>query len=121
MKIGGDGAGDGLLGAEEAKFAGRTVSAKAVGEVEGGSGTGGDGGIVTKSTEGEEAGGLVEAEAGAEVAGGGAEDAAAESGFEGAEAVEFDRDGGLAGCGADGSAAATDGFAGEEELGEDAV
>jgi hypothetical protein len=52
------------LGAKEAKFAGGAVGAKAVGKMEGGSGAGGDGRIVTKSTEGEEAGGLVEAEAG---------------------------------------------------------
>jgi hypothetical protein len=94
--------------------------------VKGGSGAGGDGGcadwrIWTKSTEGEEAGGLVEAEAGSELAGGGTEDAAAEGGVEGAEAVEFDGDGGLAGSGADGAASATDGFAGEQELGEDAA
>ena len=74
-----------------------------------------------KSAEGEEAGGLVEAEAGAELTGGGAEDAAAEGGVEGAEAVEFDGDGGLAGSGADGAASATDGLAGEQELGEDAA
>jgi len=42
MKIGGDWAGDGLLGAKEAKFAGGAVGAKAVGEVEGASGAGGD-------------------------------------------------------------------------------
>ena len=76
--------------------------------------------IGTKSTEGEEAGGLVEAEAGSQLAGGGTEDAAAEGGVEGAEAVEFDGDGGLAGGGADGAATAADGLAGEQELGEDA-
>ena len=58
MKIEGDG---GLFLKEEAKFAGRAVGAKAVGEVERGSGAGGDGGIGTKSTEGEKAGGFVEA------------------------------------------------------------
>ena len=58
----------------------------------GGPGAGGDGGIGTISTEGEEARGLVEAEPGAELAGCGAKDAAAQSGFEGAEAVEFDGD-----------------------------
>ena len=78
---------DGLLGAKEAKFARGAVGAKAVGEVEGGSGAGGDCGVWTKSTEGEEAGGLVEAEAGPQLAGGGTEDAAAEGGVEGAEAV----------------------------------
>ncbi len=74
-----------------------------------------------KSTEGEEAGGLFEVEAGAELAGGGAEDAAAEGGVEGAEAVDFDGDGGLAGGGADGTASAADGFAGEQELGQEAA
>ena len=78
-------------------------------------------GCGAKAAEGEEAGGLVEAEAGAELAGGGAEDAAAEGGVEGAEAVEFDGDGGLAGGGADGAASASDGFAGEKELGEEAA
>jgi hypothetical protein len=120
------GLGMGLLGAEEAKFAGGAVGAKAVGEVKGGSGAGGDGWGVSrragwKSTEGEEAGGFVEAEAGAQLAGGGSDDAAAEGRVEGTEAVEFDGDGGLAGSGADGAAAATDGFAGEEELGQDAA
>ncbi len=88
--------------------------------MEGGSGAGGYGGIGSKSTEGEEAGGLVEAETRAELAGGGTEDAAAKGWVEGAEAVEFDGDGGLAGSGADGAAASADGFAGQEELGEDA-
>jgi hypothetical protein len=72
---------------EEAKFAGGAVGAEAVGEVEGGSGPGGDGGIGTKSTEGKKAGGFVEAEAGSQLAGGGTEDTAAEGGVEGAEAV----------------------------------
>ena len=76
----------------------------------------------SEAAEGEEAGGFVEAETGAELAGGGAEDAAAEGGVEGAEALELDGDRGLglAGCGGDGAAASADGFAGEEELGEDA-
>jgi len=73
-----------------------------------------------KSTESEEAGGLLEAEAGAELAGGGAEDAAAECGIEGAEAVDFDGQGGFSGGGADGTASAADGFAGKDELGEEA-
>jgi hypothetical protein len=82
----------GLLVAEEAKFARGAVGAEAVGQVEGGSGACGDGGcadwrVRTKSTEGEEAGGLVEAEAGPQLTGGGTEDAAAEGGVEGAEAV----------------------------------
>jgi hypothetical protein len=82
----------GLFLEKQAQFAGGAVGAKTVGEVEGGSGAGGDGGcadwrVWTKSTEGEEAGGLVEAEAGSELAGGGTEDAAAEGGVEGAEAV----------------------------------
>jgi hypothetical protein len=81
----------------------------------------GDGGVGSKTGEGEEAGGLVEGEAGAELAGRGAEDSAAEGGIEGAEAVEFDGDGGLAWGGTDGSATASDGLAGEEELGEDAA
>jgi hypothetical protein len=94
--------------------------------MEGGSGTGGDGGcadwrVGAKSTEGEEAGGFVEAEAGTELAGGSAEGAAAEGGVEGAEAVEFDGDGGLAGGGADGASASADGLAGEQELGEKAA
>ena len=70
----------GLFLTKEAQFAGGAVGAKPVGEVEGGSSAGGNGWIGTKSTEGEEAGGLVEAEAGAELAGGGTEDAAAEGG-----------------------------------------
>jgi hypothetical protein len=109
----------GLLGAEEAKFAGGAVGAKAVGEVEGSSGACSDGKVWTKSTEGEEAGGFVEAEAGSQLAGGGSEDAAAEGGVEAAETVEFDGDGGLAGGGADGAAPSPDGLAGEQELGED--
>ena len=125
MKIGDDGPGTGLFLAEEVQFARGTVGAKTVGEVKGGACAGGDGRgdswkAGTKSTEGEEAGGFVEAETDSQVAGGGSEDAAAEGGVEGAEAVEFDGDGGLAGSGANGAAAATDGFAGKEELGEDA-
>jgi hypothetical protein len=89
--------------------------------MEDGAGAGGYGGVGAETAEGEEAGGLVEGEAGAELAGGSAKDPAAEGGIEGAEAVEFDGNSGLAWGGADGSAAATDGFAGEEELGEDAA
>ena len=107
--------------AEETEFAGRAVSAEAVGEVEGGSGAGGNCGIGAEAAEAEEAGGFVEAEAGTELAGCGAEDTAAEGGVECAEAVELDGDCGLAGCGADGAASATDGFAGEKELGKEAI
>ena len=64
-------AGKRLFLAKQADFAGRPVGAEVVGEMKGGTGAGGDGGIGTKSTEGEEAGGFVEAEAGAELAGGG--------------------------------------------------
>jgi hypothetical protein len=106
---------------EEAEFAGGTFGAEIVGEMEGGPGSGGYGGMGEKSTEGEEAGGFVEAEAGAKLAGSGSEDAAAQGGVEGTEAVEFDGDCGVAGCGTDGAAAASDGFAGEQELGEDAA
>src|SRR5437868_4250350 len=114
-----------LLGAEEAKFSGGAVCAKAVWEVEGGSGAGGEWGHVSGragriSTEGEEAGGFVEAEAGAQLTGGGSDDAATEGGVKSPEAVEFDGDGGLARGGADCSAASANGFAGEEKLGEDA-
>ena len=79
--------GNGLFLKKKAEFAGRTVGTEAVGEVERGSRAGGDGRIGAKSTEGEEAGGLVEAEAGAQLAGGGSDDAAAEGGIEGTEAV----------------------------------
>ena len=61
--------------------------------MQGGSGARADGRVGLKSTEGEEAGRLVEAEAGSELAGGGTNDAAAEGGVEGAEAVDFDRQG----------------------------
>jgi hypothetical protein len=77
----------GLFLTKEAQFAGGAVGAKAVGEVDEGSGTGGDGRVWTKSTEGEEAGGLVEAEAGSQLSCSGAEDAAAEGGVKGAETV----------------------------------
>ncbi len=77
------------------------------------------GGMGLESTEGEKAGGFIEAEAGAEVAGGGAEGATAEGGIEGAEAVDFYGHGGFAGSCADGTASATDGFSGEEELGQE--
>ena len=107
--------------AVEAEFAGGAVGTEAAGEMEDGAGACGDGGVSAKASKGEEAGGLVEGEASAELAGCGAEDAAAKGGVEGAEAVEFDGDGGLAGGCADGAAAATDGFAGEEELGEETV
>jgi hypothetical protein len=117
-------AGKWLFFEKEAEFAGGAFGAEAVGEVERGAGAGGDGGVSCeagwKSTEREKAGGFVEAEAGSELTGGGAEDAAAEGGVEGAEAVEFEGDGGVARCGADGSATATDGLAGEQELREDA-
>jgi len=89
--------------------------------MEGGPGAGGDCGDGLEAAEGKEAGGLVEAEAGAELAGGGAEDSAAKGGVEGAEAVDFDGDGGFAGGCADGAASATDGLAGEQELGEEAA
>jgi len=89
--------------------------------MEAGTGFCGDGGQRDESAQGEEAVGLVEAEAGGQLAGGGSEDSAAERGIEGAEAFELDGDGlGLAGSGTDGAAAATDGFAGEQKLGEDA-
>jgi hypothetical protein len=109
-----------LLLAEEAEFAGGAFGAEVVGKMEGGAGVCGDGGIVTKSTEGEETGGFVEAETGAKLAGGGSEDTAAEGGIERAEAVEFDGDGGLAGSGADGAATAANWSARKQELGEDA-
>jgi hypothetical protein len=112
--------GKGLFLKKEAQFAGRAVGAEAVGEVEGSSGAGRHGGIGAKSTEGQEAGGLVEAETGAESASGGTEDAAAHGGVEGAKAIEFDGDGGFAGGGADGAATSADRFAGKKELGEDA-
>lgn len=109
--------------AVEAEFARGAVGAEAAGQVEGGAGAGGYGRVGTKAAEGEEAGGLVEGEAGSQLAGGGAEDSAAEGWVEGAKAVEFDGDFGvgLAGGGADGAASASDGFAGEEELREEAV
>ena len=50
---------------EETDFAGRAFGAEVVGEVEGGAGAGGYGGVWEKSTEGEETGGFVEAEASA--------------------------------------------------------
>jgi hypothetical protein len=107
----------GLTG--EAKLAGGSLGEELVGELEGGSGAGGDGGEGEEAAEGEQARGLIEAEADAELAGGCAEDAAAEGGVEGAETLEFEGYGGRAGSGGDGAAAPTDGFAGEEELGEE--
>jgi hypothetical protein len=106
----------------DTEFAGGTFRSEVAGELEEGSGAGCDGGEGGESAEGEEAGGVVEAEAGPELTGGGAEDAAARGGVKGAKAFELDGDGGLGvpGSGADGAAAAADGFAGEEELGEDA-
>jgi hypothetical protein len=109
----------GLAG--EAELAGGALGEELVGELEGGSGAGGDGGEGEEAAQGEEAGGLVEAEADAELAGGGAEDAAAEGGVEGAEALELEGHGGLSGGGADGSAAAPDGFSGQQELGKEAT
>jgi hypothetical protein len=87
--------------------------------MEDGSVTWGYGGMGLESTEGQEASGLLEAKAGAELAGGCAEDTAAEGGVEGAEPVDFDGYGEVAGSCADGTASATDGFAGEEELGQE--
>jgi len=114
--------------AKKPEFAGGTLGAEVVGEHKAGSGAGGDGGrsnrrIGRKSTEGEQASGLVEAEARAKLAGGGTDDPAAECGVEGAEAVELDGYCGLgfAGSGRDGAASSADGFAGEEKLGEDAA
>ena len=89
--------------------------------MERGAGTGGYGGVGSKSTEGEEAGGLVEGKSGSKLTGGSSEDAATEGRVEGAETVEFDGDGGIAWGGADGAASATDWFPREKELGEDAV
>jgi hypothetical protein len=103
----------------EAKFAWGALGAEVVGELEDGSAAGSDGGMGLKSTEGEEAGGLFKGEAGPELAGGGAEDAAAEGGVEGAEAVDFDGYGGVAGGGTDGTASAANGFAGENQLGQE--
>ena len=107
----------------EAELARGAFGAEVVGELEGGAGAGGDGGgadgwIGLEAAEGEEAGGLVEAEACAELTGGGSDDATAEGWVEGAETVEFDGDGGFARGGADGASSATNGFAGEKELGE---
>ncbi len=67
-----------------------TLGAEMIGEVENCSGAGCDGWVGEKSTEGKQAGGLVEAETGSELAGGGTKDASAESRVEGAEAVELD-------------------------------
>jgi hypothetical protein len=54
---------DVLVLEEEAEFAGGAFGAEVVGEVEGGAGAGGYGGVGTEAAEGEDAGGLVEAEA----------------------------------------------------------
>ena len=108
------------LTAREADFARRALGAEVVGKLENGSAAGGDGGVGLKSTEGEEAGGLLEAEARPQLAGCGAKDAAAESGIKGAKAVDFDGEGSFAGGGGDGTASTADGFAGEDELGEQA-
>jgi hypothetical protein len=110
---------------EEADFARSPFGAKISGEMEGAASPGGDcggadGRVWLKAAEGEETGGFVEAEASAELACGGTEDSAAEGGIEGPEAVEFDGDGGVAGVCADGTAAPADGFAGKEQLGEEA-
>ena len=112
----------------EAELARGAFGAEVVGELEGGAGAGGDGGgadgwIGLEAAEGEEASGLVEAEARAELTCGSAEDSAAERRVESAEAVELDGDGGLglAGGGADGAASSADGFAREEELGEETI
>jgi len=103
-----------------ADFVGGTLGPEAVGEVDGRTSAGSGGGESEESAEGQEAFGLVKGEAGAQLAGGGAEDAAAEGGVEGAKAFDFNSEGGLAGGGGDGAAASADGFAGKEELGEDA-
>jgi hypothetical protein len=79
-----------LFLAKEADFASGAVGTEVIGEVKGGAGAGGDGGIGSKSTESEEAGGFVEAEASAELTGGGAQGTATKRGVEGAETVEFD-------------------------------
>jgi hypothetical protein len=50
-----DGLADGLIVEKEAEFAGGAVGSETVGEVEGGAGAGGYGGVGSKSTEGEEA------------------------------------------------------------------
>jgi len=81
----------------EAKFAVGALGTELIGEVEGGSGAGGYRRVGEKSTEGEQAGGLVEVETGSELAGGGAEDTAAGGGIERAEAIEFDGNGRQAG------------------------
>ena len=72
-----------MIPAREPEFACRALGLEAVCEGECGSGAGGDSGcadcrIGLKSTEGEEAGGLVEAETRAKLAGGGADDSATE-------------------------------------------
>ena len=53
--------------------------------------------------------------------GGGAEDSTAKGGVEGAEAFELNGDGGFVGRGADSAATASNGFAGEKKLREEAV
>ncbi len=105
----------------KAKLPSRALGQEAAGDAERAAGPGGDGCEGDEAAEGEQAGGFGEADAGAEMAGGGAEDAAAEGEVQRAEALDLQGDGGGSGAGADGAAAATDGFAGEEELGEEAA
>jgi len=104
----------------ELELSGRALGSEAFCQVDGGSGAGGDSGDGRESGQSEEAGGVVEAETEAQLTGGGAQDAAAEGWVEGAEAVQFDGYGGCSEGGGDGAATAADGFAGEEQLREDA-
>src|SRR6185437_15845872 len=101
---------------KEAEFAVRALGPELAGEVDGCTGAGGNGGMGQKSTQGKEAGGLVEAEAGSQLAGGGAEDATAKGGVEGAEAVELDGHGGLAGGGTDRAASTANRLTGQKKL-----
>ena len=107
--------------AAKAELAEGSLGAETVGELECGAVADGNGGQGEKAAESEEALGFFKGETCAELTGGGAEDAAAKGGGKGAEALDFEGERGFGGGGADGAAAAADRFAGEKEVGEEAV
>jgi hypothetical protein len=105
---------------EQAKLADGPLGAEPLRQMNGCSGSGGDGGEGRESGKGQEAGGVVETEPGAELSGGGPEDTTAESGIESPKTVELDGDRGGAGSRGDSAPSTSNGFSRKEKLGENA-
>ena len=108
-------------GLGQAELAHGTFRHEIAGDAERAAGPGRNGWRWQEAAKGKEARGFGEADAGSELPGGRAEDAPTEARVERAEAVDLEREAFWAGAGRDTSAAAADGFAGEQQLWEEAV